>query len=456
MVDLEILKVFSMTEKTVEDIETIMSMTQGLKFVISYNDPDVHRLICQNMHMKSYIKNECVFDSSKMEDINFLIYSGKINIYILEKPGPLIVIHDNDSSLSSDESASNDKNKKSDDKKKKKLKDNKENDNEEQNSYYPKNMILIRELKTEDCFGSFEVDIMKQNNTRFEKLLAYASEPSKLIIFEKKSNLPQGENKILSRRDMYQTQREINNKDKNNPKYYDPEIFLFDDPQKFISVIDKVKEQVNEGFNNDQDFFDSKNIMSELKKEKEFLDVCDHLNTSDLKDTLNYIESKYSDYYNDQSILELKLGIVVQKSLNNMEKGQNDLLKDMDSISHKYYDKKNNKNKNLVQLNIDNELKDNKFEDYVYEKLNTEKKLDELLKQKKLNDKHIEANKKKIKKEENELLNTYYCIYCHVKPRNAMSNNCHHLVICEECIKKTKVCPRCGKNIDSYHKIYRS
>ena len=454
MVDLEILKVFSMTEKTLEDIETIMSMTQGLKFVISYNDPEIHRLICQNMHMKSCIKNECVFDSSKMEDIDFLIYSGKINLYILEKPGIRIVFSDEEESSSS-ESESKDKNKKKDKKKGKDKEKEKEEKAKEEYENDPRNMTLIRELKSEDCFGSFEVNIMKQNNTRFNKLLAYADEPSKLIVFEKKSILPT-ENKILSRRDLYQTQREINNKDKNNPKYYDPEIFLFDDPQKIISVIDKVKEQVNETFSNDQDIIYSKNIMSELKREKEFLDVCDHLNTSELKETLNYIENKYEDYYTENSILELKLGTIIQKSINNIEKGQANLLTDMDNIRHKYYDKKNNKNKNLVQLNIDNELKDNKFEDYVYDKLNTEKKLDELLKQKKINDKQIEINKKKIKKEENELLNTYYCIYCHIRPRNAMSNNCHHLVICEECIKKTKVCPRCGKNIDSYHKIYRS
>ena len=447
MVDLEILKVYAMTQKTLEDIETIMSMTQGLKFVISYNDPEIHRLICQNMHMKSCIKNECVFDSSKMENIDFLIYSGKINLYILEKPGMRIVFNDEESSSSSEEDDENKKNKK------KKIDKKKENNDENEND--PKNMTLIRELKQEDVFGSFEVNIMKQNNTRFNKLLAYATEPSKVIIFEKKP-VTQNENKILSRRDLYQTQREINNKDKNNPKYYDPEIFLFDDPQKIISVIDKVKEQVNETFNNDQDLMYSKNIMSELKREKEFLDVCDHLNTSDLKETLSYIENKYENYYTEQSILELKLGTIVQKSIINMEKGQTNLLEDMDNIRHKYYDKKNNKNKNLVQLNIDNELKDNKFEDYVIDKLNKEKNLDDLLRQKKINDKHIEMNKKKIKKEENELLNTYYCIYCHSRPRNAMSNNCHHLVICDECIKKTKVCPRCGKNIDSYHKIYRS
>ncbi len=391
MVDLEILKVFSMTEKTLEDIETIMSMTQGLKFVISYNDPEIHRLICQNMHMISCIENICVFDSSKMENIDFLIYSGTINLYIEEKPGMRIVFSEDEQSSSSE---SNNKNKKEGKKRKKEKKKEPEDENDS------KRWTLIRELKTGDCFGSFEVNIMKQNNTRFNKLLAKTKEPSKLIIFEKKSNKPT-ENKILSRRDLYITQREINNKDKTNPKYYDPEIFLFDDPQKFISVIDKVKEQVTESFNNDQDLMYSKNLMTELKREKEFMDVFDHLNTSELKETLSYIENKYESYYTQQSILELKLGTVVQKSINNIEKSQTSLEEDMDNIRHKYYDKKNNKNKNLVQLNIDNELKDTKFEDYIIDKLNAEKKLDVLLKQKKNNDKHIEVNKRKIKKEEN-------------------------------------------------------
>ena len=87
-------------------------------------------------------------------------------------------------------------------------------------------------------------------------------------------------------------------------------------------------------------------------------------------------------------------------------------------------------------------------------RINKIKNLTDKLKEKKINDKKIEANKKKIKKEENLLLNTYYCIYCHINPRNAISVNCHHLVICEDCMKKTKICPRCGINIDNYHKIY--
>ena len=444
MVDLEILKVFAMTQKTLEDIETIMSMTQGLKFVISYNNPQIHRQICENMSFRSCVKNECIFDSSKNTYIDFLIYSGKVNLYILEKPGLRIQFTEEEEPSSEKEEKNNNK--------KKKPKKKPKNDFDETD---PKNMTLIRELKAEDCFGSFEVNIMMQNNTRFNKLLAYSTEPTKVLVFDTKKNEKNHDNKILSRRDLYITQRELINKDKNNPKYYEPEIFLFDDPEKITSIINKAKDSVEECFNNDQDMLYTKEALSEYKKEKEFLDVCGRLGTSDLKETLSYIENKYQDYYNEHSIFELKLGTIVQKSLNNMEKGKNNLMNDLESLSDKYYDKKNNKNKNLLQLNIDNELKDSKFDDYIYDQLNKQKKLDFLLKQKKINDKHIEKNKMEIKKQENELLNTYYCIYCHTRPRNAMSDDCYHLVICEECIKKAKVCPRCGKNINNYHKIYR-
>ena len=388
MVDLEILKVFAMTQKTLEDIETIMSMTQGLKFVISYNNPQIHRQICENMSFRSCVKNECIFDSSKNTGIDFLIYSGKVNLYILEKPGLRIQFTEEEEPSSEKEEKNNNK--------KKKPKKKPKNDFDETD---PKNMTLIRELKAEDCFGSFEVNIMMQNNTRFNKLLAYSTEPTKVLVFDTKKNEKNHDNKILSRRDLYITQRELINKDKNNPKYYEPEIFLFDDPEKITSIINKAKDSVEECFNNDQDMLYTKEALSEYKKEKEFLDVCGRLGTSDLKETLSYIENKYQDYYNEHSIFELKLGTIVQKSLNNMEKGKNNLMNDLESLSDKYYDKKNNKNKNLLQLNIDNELKDSKFDDYIYDQLNKQKKLDFLLKQKKINDKHIEKNKMEIKKQ---------------------------------------------------------
>ena len=119
MVDLEILKVYAMTQKTLEDIETIMSMTQGLKFVISYNNPQIHRLICENMSFRSCVKNECIFDSSRNTGIDFLIYSGKVNLYILEKPGLRIEFDEEESSSSDDEEKEKEKEKKN---KKKKAK----------------------------------------------------------------------------------------------------------------------------------------------------------------------------------------------------------------------------------------------------------------------------------------------------------------------------------------------
>ena len=448
MVDLEILKAFAKTEKTLEDIDIIMSMTQGLEFVIWYNDPEIHRLMCQNMRMQSCIGKECVFDSSKMTNIDFLIYSGRINICIPERQEMKILLSNERGGSSSSDSDDEKKNKK-----------NKKNENFDKNEL--KNLTVIREVKEKECFGSYEVELMKQNNAKFNKLLAYAMEDTKLIVFEQKKN-EQNENiKIMSRRDLYQQTYRENNikdslKDKNDPKIYDPEIFLFDDPEKITSVIDKVKEKINEEYNNNKDLIESKNIVADFKKEKEFMDVVSKLNTSDLKETLNYIEDKYENYYTNLAILELKLGTILQKSISNLEKGQNTLLDNLDNLRHKYYDKNNNKNKNLFQLNIDNELKDDNFDDYLYKRLKSEKKLNVLLKQKESNDKKIEKNKKIIKKEENILLNTYYCIYCHIRQRNAMSNNCHHLVLCSECIKKAKICPKCGKNIDNYHTVFRN
>ena len=195
MVDLEILKVFAMTQKTLEDIETIMSMTQGLKFVISYNNPQIHRLICENMSFRSCVNNECIFDSSKNSGVDFLIYSGKVNLYISEKPGLRIQFTEDE-----EDSSSSEKEEKNNKKKKKNKKNKKEFDEND-----PKNWILIRELKTEDVFGSFEVNIIKQNNTRFNKLLAYTTEPTKVIVFDSKKNEKNHENKILSRRDLYIT-----------------------------------------------------------------------------------------------------------------------------------------------------------------------------------------------------------------------------------------------------------
>ena len=400
--DLDLLKTFCMIEKTQEDIETIMSMTQGLPFVINYNNADIHKLICQNMRLKDYGADAIIYDSSKMENIDFLIYSGMVNLYTVK------VIEGKD------------------------------------------NLTLVREMSSGDCFGSFELSIMKTNLTKIDKIISISNEKTKVIIFENKKFEMIAPIKT-KREAMIATQREI---DANNGVKFDPEIFLFDDPQRINEIIDNVKTKITEAFKSVNTHED---IFSKLKTEKEFKEVMDMFNAKrELKEIFSFIDSKFSKDYSTNAILDLKLGVVSLKSIESVPKTEAGILAALDELKNKFYDKTNVKNRNLIQLNIDKEFETDDFQDYIYEQINTEKNLDVLMQKKKKNETKIEQNKKLIKKEENLLLNSYYCIYCHVRPRDAISTNCHHLVICEECIKKAKICPKCGVNIENYHKIYRS
>ena len=55
----------------------------NLPFVISYNNPEIHKIICQNMRIRQYYLDDTIFDSSKMENIDFLIYSGKVYLFYI-------------------------------------------------------------------------------------------------------------------------------------------------------------------------------------------------------------------------------------------------------------------------------------------------------------------------------------------------------------------------------------
>ena len=211
--DLDLLKTFCMIEKTQEDIETIMSMTQGLPFVINYNNADIHKLICQNMRLKDYGADAIIYDSSKMENIDFLIYSGVVNLYTVK------VIEGKD------------------------------------------NLTLVREMSSGDCFGSFELSIMKTNLTKIDKIISISNEKTKVIIFENKKFEMIAPIKT-KREAMIATQREI---DANNGVKFDPEIFLFDDPQRINEIIDNVKTKITEAFKSVNTHED---IFSKLKTEK--------------------------------------------------------------------------------------------------------------------------------------------------------------------------------------------
>jgi len=126
-----------------------------------------------------------------------------------------------------------------------------------------------------------------------------------------------------------------------------------------------------------------------------------------------------------------------------------------DELSNKIFEE-SEKNPNYYSFNIEDILKSDKFKKFVFDNLNSEGILTKLTNEKKNNEIAINNSLHKLKIDENNLLETFYCVRCHKNPRNAISMNCNHLVLCEVCIKESKICPKCGLNIDKFNKIYRS
>lgn len=234
---------------------------------------------------------------------------------------------------------------------------------------------------------------------------------------------------------------------------HDPEKFLIENPNIINEVLIDVKSKIDEKFNVFQKY---KTAIENFKKEPEVEKVFSSLEReSDIREIFNQLDLNYKNYTQD-SINELKLGFIINKSLYNIDECQQTIKNELEEIKNKLFNASNLKNKNLLNLNIEEELQKEEFKKFIVEKINKEGKLNTLFEEKRKNEALINQNKLKIKKEENYLLDTFYCVKCHIKPRNAISKNCHHLMQCEDCILKTKVCPRCGINIDSFEKIFRS
>jgi hypothetical protein len=174
----------------------------------------------------------------------------------------------------------------------------------------------------------------------------------------------------------------------------------------------------------------------------------------DFKDISKLVDYKFKNY-TDEAKLEMKIAIILNKTLKQIQQCNTDTKNDLEELKNRLYSSTNLKNKNLLMLNIEEEVNKEEFKKYIIDKINKEGRLNTLFEQKKKNELVINANKAKIKKDENFLLETFYCVKCHIRPRNAISKNCHHLTSCDECIEKTKVCPRCGMDINKYEKIYR-
>ena len=175
---------------------------------------------------------------------------------------------------------------------------------------------------------------------------------------------------------------------------------------------------------------------------------------TNFKEISNLVDQKYHNFTED-SKLDMKIGIIMDKTLNNIEQCKSDIKNDLEEIKNKLYQDSNPKNQNLLKINVEEEVNKQEFKNYVIERLNKDRKIDCLFQQKKKNEEIINTNKIKIKNEEAILQETFYCVMCHSKPRCILTD-CNHLVVCEDCIEKTKICRKCGKNIINFLKIFRS
>ena len=212
----------------------------------------------------------------------------------------------------------------------------------------------------------------------------------------------------------------------------------------------------------DRIFKDLKNIefyevcIQKLKMEKELKELFESFTEKDdIKERLLKLENRKLEF--DKEVLkEIKYGIILDKMLEKIKHFKDNVGLLLDSEANKLFDKEDISNPNLINLNIDEELSKPEFKTFVYENLNLDGKLELLLSEKNKNETLISSNKQKIKNDEKLLLENFICVKCHLRERNAVSKHCPHLILCDECIKYQKNCPKCGVNIDSYDKVFRS
>ncbi len=166
------------------------------------------------------------------------------------------------------------------------------------------------------------------------------------------------------------------------------------------------------------------------------------------------VDNKFTNYSED-SKREIKYSLLFKRILSEIAEMKKQFNLKIETLKDKNYTTDNLKNKNLLRLSVEEEIKHPAFKSFVINQINRKGKLNALLEEKAKNDKTIAMNSKQIKKDQAFLLDKYYCTLCHTLPRNVMVKNCSHLVMCEDCLKTVKICPRCGIEIEGYDKIFR-
>lgn len=304
---------------------------------------------------------------------------------------------------------------------------------------------MLKTLSACDEFGC-----LMEENKMYSKVVAISNNDSELVVFRDKKDKDNNDKGSYTTFVIYFIY------------FQDPEIFIIDNPHRIYEVIDSIKEKIDKEFK----VFDKyQDVIESFRKEKEITELFTFLESLSLKkgpkgdldldEIIKQIDYKYKTH-TDDSKMEMKLGVIINKSLEQIKKCNENIKTDFDELKLKLYSSSNLKNRNLLMMNVEDEIQKEDFKKYVVDKINKEGKLNNLLEEKRKNERIITNNKLKIKKEETFLLETFYCIKCHIRPRNAISKSCNHLVSCDECMEKTKVCPRCGINIDKYDRIYRS
>jgi len=108
-----------------------------------------------------------------------------------------------------------------------------------------------------------------------------------------------------------------------------------------------------------------------------------------------------------------------------------------------------------MDFNFEEILKTREFNTFLKKKIDYDNTLNNSFKDYNENKKILKEKKEQMKKDDEYLLQKYYCFLCHKFPRNVLIKNCNHFLLCENCVKDISVCPKCGLNIVEHIKIYR-
>jgi len=186
----------------------------------------------------------------------------------------------------------------------------------------------------------------------------------------------------------------------------------------------------------------------------DFLEEQSKATKTEFNEMMRSVDNKFTNY-SENSKKEIKYALLFKRILAEIKAIKKIFNEKIQVLTEKSYAADNLKNKNLLKISIEEEIKKPDFKRYITDMINREGKLNTMLGEKASNDKAIAVNSTQIKKDEAFLLEKYYCILCHRLPRNILIHNCNHLVMCEACLKTIKICPRCAIDIEGYDKIFR-